>query len=144
MELLKMLEGKGPDEKEMIIRTHADTLSDAVSYKLPLSEEEVKQANDRHAMIDIQLEDAIAEYKDIADTHKAKIKELKAMLSTNRKVVRHKAVDVKGIIATVIDEDSRTIYELSLTGRVISQRSMKKSETPQLSITRVEAGGALK
>jgi hypothetical protein len=41
MELLKLLVGKSDDEKEMIIRNHADDFTpEPISYKLPLSDED--------------------------------------------------------------------------------------------------------
>jgi uncharacterized protein YlxW (UPF0749 family) len=144
MELLKLLVGKSDDEKEMIIRNHADDFTpEPISYKLPLSDEEVKKANERHASLDISLEDAMDEYKTVRETWNAKIKEMKQSLATNRKIVRTKAIDAKGIVATVIDQDAKTIYEVTLQGKVISQRQMKKHETQQLSMTSVEPGGVL-
>jgi hypothetical protein len=83
------------------------------------------------------------EYKTVRETWNAKIKEMKQSLATNRKIVRTKAIDAKGIVATVIDQDAKTIYEVTLQGKVISQRQMKKHETQQLSMTSVEPGGVL-
>lgn len=143
MELLKLLDGKGADEKEMIIRNHADTLTDLVPYKLPLSDQEVKDAQARHANLDLALEDAEDEYKRIKEEPMAKIKDLKAALLQNRKVVRSKSIDAKGIIATVVDTEAKQLYEMTLQGRIISQRPLRKHETQQLSATRIEAGGEL-
>jgi hypothetical protein len=116
-----------PAERKELLSANAMGIEET-TYTRPLSEEEIVYWKDQLTENSIRQSELLEERKNEAKAFSDKLKPIQTNISKALKATKYKAIDCKGILYHLDDQDEQMITTLDADGNVINKRRMLPNE----------------
>jgi len=121
------LQGLGAAERKEFLQSNAAGIYEG-KYSRPLTDEEITKAKDELSQEVLTLMDLEADFKELKDAHKAKVKpheETKKLLATQ---VRTKQITANGIVYDLPNYETGFMEIYNQDGELLSTRKLRPEE----------------
>ena len=102
--------------------------AEETTYTRPLSEEEIRFYKDQLADNSIRQSEMLEERNNEKKAFADKLKPVQTKISQALKATKYKAIDCKGVLYHLDDQDEQKIYTVDADGNVINIRTMLPHE----------------
>jgi hypothetical protein len=116
-----------PAERKELLSANAMSMEET-TYTRPLSPDEILFYKDQLAEFSVRQSEMLEEKKNEAKAWADKLKPVQTKISEALKATKYKAIDCKGILYHLDDQDEQMIHTLDADGNLINSRRMLPNE----------------
>lgn len=136
--MIEKIKEMPPLARADFLRDNADEVMENQFYRLPLSEEQQRDAEEKHMRLSIDSAKLNEEFSRMKNDFKKKLKAVNDEIAHELQKVRLGAEECKGTLYYFKDHDENMMFTLNEEGEIVGKRHLtpKERQSTLMSITR--------